>query len=748
MRIAFLNPWKEAAENQAYASQSIAARRLGHQLIHCTNSSDVEETRPDFVLAFASTQPKLTDFPTYGVIHEPRDRFLTNRSFYNNLLTYEGYLTISDTLQKFLANVIYATGRSSLDIGFYYDTCQSQYAASDIEFLARKHALKLTYFGTNWDKRRERLFWLLSAEKNVQIFGPQRSWFSVAPHAYGGVLPFDGMSVQTAYLNNGIGLCLLSRNHLADDIISNRIFEIASVGAVAICCDTPWIRKWFGDSVYYVNQTLPDEALVSEIGRRIEEIYADPQSASTKATRAKQIFDETFAAERLIENAVEYHLKMKARRASALSLSRQFMPLISVIIRCGSRSLEFVRRAVSSVARQTYGQFEIVFVRWCPIDLTEFRSDRYQNVDRVVVLDCMGGNRSATLWCGLNQISGDFFCILDDDDWLLENHFEALFWPLHNAPRERFFAYSGAIRQYGCPREIEGGGADSRELYCFGASLSPVLSSKGVMSNSFVASRDLLYPALLEDPGMATAEDTYLILSLLSQTRPVFSFSATSVHDQSEDDHAVISGGLGRFEDLMTLQVRLSGRYRPTFAASDAWQSLFDAWRERASLLSLDESYDLVETADRFIVGTRHPGLPSFVGVLDNVASGYNPERSGFSGLSKPIEPEVGSATVEPPMGVPWAFGAMLEINKPQDSNAPEYLLIVELLVESGEAGLGLLSRAESDYLYRRSFRASPKLWEIHIQISDLAEIGRLVVQNWEQADRVAAKLLSLKLWA
>jgi len=42
MKIAFLNPWRNAAENQAFSSLRIAALRIGHDMAHCTNSSDGE----------------------------------------------------------------------------------------------------------------------------------------------------------------------------------------------------------------------------------------------------------------------------------------------------------------------------------------------------------------------------------------------------------------------------------------------------------------------------------------------------------------------------------------------------------------------------------------------------------------------------------------------------------------------------------------------------------------------------------
>lgn len=747
MRIGFLSPWMAAAENQAFQSQKIAAERVGHEMTYCANSCDVEEAKPDFVLALGSTQPKLNDIATYGVIHEPRDRFLTSREYFNNILSYDGYLTISDTLHEFLGNVIYGAGRNC-KIGFYYDTCQIQDAPADIESLIEGRALKLTYFGTNWDKRRQRFFRLLSARRNVQFFGPEHSWSHIAPSAYGGVLPFDGTSVQDCYRRNGIGLCLLSDKHLADDVISNRIFEIASVGAIAICCDTPWLRKWFGDSVYYVDQRLPDQLLVHEIERRIEEIYADPVAAAAKARKAKKIFDENFAAERLIGNAVEYHHRSRtARNFATASVPLSSQPLVSVIIRCGSRPLDLVRRAVSSVSRQSYGRFEIVFVRWQPIDLAEFEVSNQVNVERVVVVNCFGGNRSTALWSGLNAMSGQFFCILDDDDWLFENHFESLFRPPERVP-SAFFGYSGAIRQLGTPKEIEGGGTELRELSRFGAVLGEALVGVGFMSNCFVASRDLLYPALLEDPKMSTAEDTYLILSLLAQAKPIFSFAATSIHDQSLTDHAVIGGTVERFEDLLTMHVRLLGRYRPPFAASDAWQALSDAWRQRGVLLSLHGLPQVEERFDRLVVRTSQSALSLSVGMLECVASGFDSNRSGFSEFSRAIDPEVGSAIVEPPVGIPWAFGGMLEINKPKELDAGEYLVVVELLIERGEVGLGLLDKSEKEFLYRQSMPAGPKLREVHIPVSDFSAAGRLVVQNWEQTDRALVRVLSVRIFA
>ncbi len=262
MRIGYLHAWRDSAENQAFQSLAIAGQRIGHTVVHCANSIEVEAAGVDFVLAASASQPKLNDVPTYSVLHQPRDAYLSFRTYFDNVLTYDGYLTISDSIQTFMADLLFAV-RRDVGFGFYYNSCQSQAVSADLADLIRRKALRVTYFGTNWDRRRHGLFKRLSKSGAARIFGPETAWAHIDQSAYGGCVPFDGESVQQSYRENGVGLCILSEGHLAEDVISNRIFETTSVGAVAICCDTPWIRKHFGDSVYYIDQHLRDDLLAA-----------------------------------------------------------------------------------------------------------------------------------------------------------------------------------------------------------------------------------------------------------------------------------------------------------------------------------------------------------------------------------------------------------------------------------------------------------------------------------------------------
>jgi len=198
----------------------------------------------------------------------------------------------------------------------------------------------------------------------------------------------------------------------------------------------------------------------------------------------------------LIEKAVAYHDHItSARRVERSKTKASYEPSISVIVRCGSRPVELLDRALRSLSQQTYGQFEGVFVRHQELDLTPLLSAPYPNIRSMKVLDCFNCGRSTALWKGLTAVAGEYFSVLDDDDWLFSNHFELLFRPFPSSPQSRFFAYSGSIAQHSEPKPIEGGGTDRRELFSFGIEHSQELTvvSGSFASNCFVASRDLVF---------------------------------------------------------------------------------------------------------------------------------------------------------------------------------------------------------------------------------------------------------------
>jgi phosphoglycerol transferase len=725
MKIGFLNPWRDAAENQIFQSLAIAAPRIGHELVHCANSMEVAAQAPDFVLACSPVQAKLNDIPHYAVIHAPRYLYLVNRGFYGSTLSCDGYLTIADTLARFVRDLTFAAGRPQ-EAGFFFFSPQRIDTHADLRALIASSRLKITYLGTNWDAQRAEVIRLLSRHDGVEIFGPEQSWAGLDPKSYRGLSPFDGVSAQKRYVGNGIGLCLFSEEHTCDDIVSNRIFEIASAGAIAICSDMPWLRRNFGDSLYYVDQSLPHPYLVRQILLRREEIYRDPEAAIEKARRAREIFERHFAAEVLLENAVAHHQRLSAGRKAALAAGARHAPLISVIVRCGSRPVETVRRAVESIARQTYGRFDVVLVRHSALDLSPIAGAGFPNIESIRVIDAAAGKRSTSLWAGLGAVKGEYFSVLDDDDWLFSNHFETLFHPVTSPPPSRFLAYSGVITAEPAPAPIDGGGADNRRLSHFGiVRIGDLFGiSDAFTSHCFVASRDLLHPALLQDPQLATGEDTYLILSLLAQTDPRFSHAATAVYESGRADESNFARHPLRREDNLTIQVRLHSC----------------ATLPRPGLM--EGLAALSEFVTHLPAGEAHE-IPAEL--IERVSSGFDPMASNIRPGCTVANPATGECAVET-APEPWAYAAEFSLDVPAACQGPG-LIRVEMRVDRGPIGIGVLNPAGSDFLCRVPIQESAEPQSLDLLVSDFRQVGRVVIQNWDTPGVHSASIRSLTTW-
>ena len=160
-------------------SLAMAAQRIGCELIRVHNSQDIIAAAPDFVLAIEPGQPKTTDVPTFGVVHSPRSILLESKShledisYLQSLLTYDGYLTIADSLRNFIEALSAGAGRTP-HVGFYYNTPQRQGLLCGLEKLAAQEALRLCYFGINWEPRARPLFRALAAAPVYAHLRPAR----------------------------------------------------------------------------------------------------------------------------------------------------------------------------------------------------------------------------------------------------------------------------------------------------------------------------------------------------------------------------------------------------------------------------------------------------------------------------------------------------------------------------------------------------------------------------------------------
>jgi hypothetical protein len=114
--------------------------------------------------------------------------------------------------------------------------------------------------------------------------------------------------------------------------------------------------------------------------------------------------------------------------------------------------------------------------------------------------------------------------------------------------------------------------------------------------------------------------------------------------------------------------------------------------------------------------------------LLETISSGFSLDRSSFSEASKPIDADIGAAIIKPPCGIPWAYGAMLEVNNALRDQPPTGLmLVIELVIDAGEVGIGILNPAETEFLYRESLPAGERTRELYIPVYRLSRTGRMV---------------------
>jgi hypothetical protein len=134
----------------------------------------------------SSSVPKVVNVPSYLTLHEPSRRFLENPFYFRNLLSYDGYLTIADSLKRFVADVCFGVGRIE-ETGFYYNSPQASTIRADLASIAARDRLRVVYVGTNWDRRLPGLMRALDSAGFLRIHGPVQSW-----EAYG----YEGTKVH------------------------------------------------------------------------------------------------------------------------------------------------------------------------------------------------------------------------------------------------------------------------------------------------------------------------------------------------------------------------------------------------------------------------------------------------------------------------------------------------------------------------------------------------------------------------
>ncbi len=280
LKIAVLIPYSgPVAEIESFRWFAHAATALNHEAVLCHDERAVEDCKPDFVFNFSFQNPKLTRYPTYGLLNLPTSILTSSPRFVRNVLSYDGVFAVSPGVTQWYADLCFGARKPAHVFPLFATTHTPTFDGS-VDFATAS----IAYVGTNWDGLRlKEVFEILAPTGDVFFYGPPDKWRHVDQRAVKGQVPFDGESLLRAYRQHGVGLALSHPLFVAEQIPNNRIFEASAAGALVISSDYPLVRQWFGDSFLYVDQSREPADVARDILAHLQWARTNPQRAQEKA---------------------------------------------------------------------------------------------------------------------------------------------------------------------------------------------------------------------------------------------------------------------------------------------------------------------------------------------------------------------------------------------------------------------------------------------------------------------------------
>lgn len=629
MKIAILDGFPNlpnSAEAEFIKRFEIACQNLGYveaKGVSC--SKDIYDYAPDIVLASHESARKLTRFPTVGMLWSPLSFFEDNEYRINSVKTYDGYIVANKQVENFCRDIQFGT-HAHKPIGKEYFLPTSY--KTDIVALRDVEEPSLCYMGVHWDGGRHRkVFDLLASRDYVTFYGPQKSWERHS-HRYGGMIPFDGRSVQTTLASHGIALCFHKREHRIENTPSMRLFESISVGAIPICDEIEFARTELADVALFVDTTRSPERVIEQIDAHVEWIRNNREEATARVLKGKAWFDKYWALETKIENCIIPTLK-EVLKAGHFPEGREAVPadapiaqpLCEVVVRAGGRPIETLQRAIDSIIAANTRDMPLGII---VVDYKS-RDDIQTYIEQSVAKQISAryvrcedtGARSTAMWAGLKAVRARYTAHLDDDDTIYPNHFAQLLG-IMEADQSAPLAYSGCIRKedsegiyFEAPnfkgplnRVIE----EDRELCFFNAYDLPRLThfDNYITSNSWVARTELLQADIGEDPMLEVAEDIFLLFLMAQHGQFQFSYSPTSVwHWQSAsalNSMTAIKRKVWKRESRRVLRRldNLSFAYMPSLSLAKLLKPVSESHIDIAS--NVDHTQELATTPYSYVI--------------------------------------------------------------------------------------------------------------------------------------------------
>lgn len=382
-RFAVVKLWPEikAAEDECISRLKLAAKILGVDCVEIyadgrlisTPSIKVSKKYVDFVIHLHFDTPKLYDAFSFVALWNPI-KFYHQWGYVRcsrNLTTHDDFLSCkSETADDHLLRLI---RKSYSHIPIQFNLFHSMPSISHSPSLGD---FKLFYAGINWERvngtksRHQEILKSLDKTGRLRIYGPTkflgvRVWNGY--DSYVREIPFDGISLVNEISKSGVGLVLSSPAHIESELMSNRLFETVAAGALVICDENPFAKKYFGDSLLYIDTRSPVDQIHTEIIRHLDWAQSHPDLALEMIKKAQNIFSQNFT---LVKNLGDIYLGLDERKKKLMEIQNPpASPKLNIhlYLMMPEFSKEILQSYIESVRVQEYKNFSPILV----VDINE-----------------------------------------------------------------------------------------------------------------------------------------------------------------------------------------------------------------------------------------------------------------------------------------------------------------------------------------------------------------------------------------
>lgn len=367
-----------------------------------------------------------------------------------------GFLTPGDFLRYFVwmskYDVViggYESDKIAADVVNHPDVYANYYnitssISRDFVIKPTKNKRRLFYVGINLEKiqkgstRYIKLLKYLDDKDKIVIYGPNKTlntnnlWEGFKN--YEGEIPFDGKTIIKRISEAGIALALNSPVHSAYGTVSNRIYEAAAAGAVIISDDNEYVRRHFGDSVFYIDINTDEEEQIESIKSILEYIEVHPDEVQEMAETSQRIFLRNLALDKQVEGLFDFVQIEKKRYIDSCK------SVVDVI--CFVDGYDEYRSIMRELAEQYYKYYHVMVLA----PSADYEKISSQLPEGVVIVENKYSTYGEALGAIRQQLKGDYFMFVDKKTSMQHNHILKLVRALSKS--EKYFAYTGTFIKF------------------------------------------------------------------------------------------------------------------------------------------------------------------------------------------------------------------------------------------------------------------------------------------------------------